>query len=187
MQDFLFYFQLGWQHIMSWEAADHLLFITALIAGYLHKKKQQLFGVISAFTLGHLITLGLSAYDVIRFSSKYVEFLIPLTIIITAGKNMLNNKVSFNYLFALTFGLIHGMGFANTIRFMLAQDQQIAIPLFSFHIGLEAGQIIVIAIILGLSYFITNYILRSPKKWEWILSAIAIAGGIYMCFERWPL
>lgn len=187
MQDFLFYFQMGWQHIMSCEAADHLLFITALIGGYLCKSKQELFWVISAFTLGHFITLGLSAYDTIRFSRKWVEFLIPLTIIIAASKNILNNKTSFSYLLALTFGLIHGMGFANAIRFMLAQDQHIAIPLFSFHVGLEAGQIIVITFTLGLSYFMNKYVLRSPIIWKWMLSMIAIAGGIYMCFQRWPL
>ena len=110
---------------------------------------KQVLVLVTAFTIGHSLTLALSVYDVIRFNEKWVEFLIPCTIITTAVFNLLlkdfePKSLRLNYFLALFFGLIHGMGFANTIRFMLAKDQGIAAPLLSFNIGLEAGQIVVV-------------------------------------------
>jgi hypothetical protein len=112
--------------------------------------------LVTAFTIGHSLTLALSVLDVIRFSSKWVEFLIPCTIFITALNNILRvdkkeGSAQVNYYLALGFGLIHGMGFANSIRIMLAQGQGVGMGLFGFNIGLEAGQIMVVAIILMLA------------------------------------
>ena len=128
MSDFNFYFGLGWEHIMSWDALDHLLFIAALAAIYLLKDWKQVLILVTAFTLGHSLTLALSVMDVFRFPSNWVEFLIPCTIVVTAISNLFQKKfttksIRINYFLALFFGLIHGMGFANTIRFMLANDQ----------------------------------------------------------------
>ena len=128
MSDFNFYFGLGWEHIMSWDALDHLLFIAALAAIYLLKDWKQVLILVTAFTLGHSLTLALSVMDVFRFPSNWVEFLIACTIVVTAISNLFQKKftpksIRINYFLALFFGLIHGMGFANTIRFMLANDQ----------------------------------------------------------------
>ena len=128
MSDFGFYFRLGWEHIISTNALDHQLFILALAAIYLLKDWKQVLILVTAFTIGHSITLALSVFDIIRFSSKWVEFLIPCTIVFTATANLFQKKftpksVRINYILALLFGLIHGMGFANSIRFMLASDQ----------------------------------------------------------------
>src|ERR1700712_2626083 len=147
MSDFALYFETGWHHIISWDALDHILFIIALAAIYLVANWKQVLVLITAFTIGHSLTLALSVYDIIRFNGKWVEFLIPCTIVATAGFNLLvkdfkPKSLRLNYFLALFFGLIHGMGFANTIRFMLAKGQNIALPLLSFNIGLEAGQII---------------------------------------------
>ena len=111
-------------------ALDHQLFIAALAAIYLIKDWKQVLILVTAFTIGHSVTLALSVFDVIRFSSSWVEFLIPCTIIITALSNFFQKKftaksIRINYFLALTFGLIHGMGFANSIRFILADDQGI--------------------------------------------------------------
>ena len=134
MSDFVFYFKTGWSHIISWDALDHLLFIIALTAIYLVADWKKALVLVTAFTIGHSLTLALSVYDILRFNEKWVEFLIPCTIIITGIVNFLPQKImaspfKTNYLLALLFGLIHGMGFANTIRFMLAKNQDIAIPL----------------------------------------------------------
>ena len=149
MGEFRFYFSLGWEHIMSWEALDHLLFIAALAAIYLLKDWKQVLVLVTAFTIGHSLTLALSVLDIIRFPSNWVEFLIPCTIVITAISNFFQKKftpktIRVNYFLALFFGLIHGMGFANTIRFMLAKDQSLGWGLFGFNVGLEAGQIVVV-------------------------------------------
>ncbi len=186
------YFEIGWHHIISWNALDHLLFIIALGAIYLVPNWKQVLLLITAFTIGHSLTLALSVYDVVRFNVKWVEFLIPCTIIATAIINFSVKKfrystLSYQYLLALFFGLVHGMGFANTIRFMLSIDEDIALPLISFNVGLEAGQLLVVALLLLLSFLVVNK-LTLPQKW-WIRgwSAIAILPAIKMVVERWPL
>ena len=92
MDDFRLYFETGWQHIISWEAADHILFITALAAIYLLKNWKQILVLVTAFTIGHSLTLALSVYDVFRMNSSWVEFLIPCTIIATAVFNLFQKK-----------------------------------------------------------------------------------------------
>jgi hypothetical protein len=191
MSDFAFYFETGWHHIISWNAMDHILFIIALAAIYLAQNWKQVLVLVTAFTIGHSLTLALSVYDVIRFNEKWVEFLIPCTIFTTAVFNFLVNdfkpkSLRINYFLALFFGLIHGMGFANTIRFMLAKNQQIALPLISFNIGLEAGQIAVVTIILLISYVLVNKIKIPRKWWVWSLSTAAILVAANMLIDRWP-
>ena len=162
MSDFKFYFGLGWEHIMSWDALDHLLFIAALAAIYLLKDWKQVLILVTAFTIGHSLTLALSVMDVFRFPAAWVEFLIPCTIVITAISNLFQKQftaksIRINYFLALFFGLIHGLGFANTIRFMLARDQSMGWGLFGFNVGLEAGQIVVVATLLLVTFtFLIN-------------------------------
>ena len=93
MGDFRFYFTLGWEHIISWDALDHLLFIAALSAIYLLKDWKQVLILVTAFTIGHSLTLALSVLDVFRFPDKWVEFLIPCTIVVTAFTNLFQKKI----------------------------------------------------------------------------------------------
>ena len=192
MNDFTFYFALGWQHIISWDASDHILFIIALAAIYLIGNWKQVLILVTAFTIGHSLTLALSVYDIIRVNSSWVEFLIPVTIMTTAAFNLLQKNFSpgslkLNYFLALFFGLIHGLGFANTIRFMLAKSQAIGLPLFSFNVGLEAGQIVIVFLILTFSFLFVNMAGWPRKWWVWTLSGIAFCFGLYMALTRWPL
>lgn len=192
MQDIKLYFDLGWQHILSWNALDHILFLVALSAIYLVKTWKNVLILITAFTIGHSITLALSVYDVIRFSNKWVEFFIPCTIIATSISNLFIKDYTYkslrlNYFLALFFGLIHGMAFANNIRFMLASDEKIGLPLLSFNIGLEVGQIIIVVLVLLCSYLIIT-ILKFPRKlWIFLLSLVAFAVALKFCIKRWPL
>ena len=189
MNDVNLFFSLGWHHIISIDALDHILFIVALAAIYIFKDWKKVLILVTAFTIGHSLTLALSVYDIIRINSKLVEILIPCTIVITAAFNFFQKgfdqkKIQINYFFALFFGLIHGMGFANTIRFMMPQDESIAIPLLSFNVGLEAGQIVIVFLLLLLSYlFIT--VLNTPRKiWVYLLSAVALITAIKMIVGR---
>ncbi len=161
MSDFGFYFNLGWEHIISRDARDHQLFILALAAIYLLKDWRQVLVLVTAFTIGHSLTLALTIFNVIHFPSNWIEFLIPCTIVITAisnlfQKNFTPKSVRINYFLALFFGLIHGMGFANKLRVILAEDQSIGWSLFGFNVGLEAGQIIVVMIVLLISFVIKS-------------------------------
>ena len=191
MDDLAFYFDLGLKHIISMDALDHQLFLLALCAIYLLKNWKQVLILVTAFTIGHSLTLALSVYDVIRVNSRWVEFLIPMTILITASLNLLQKEYSpkslrINYLLALAFGLIHGLGFANTIRFMLAKNQSIAKPLFTFNIGLEVGQILIVSAILVLSELFVNKVSLPRKWWVWASSGVAIIISADICVMRWP-
>ena len=192
MSDFGFYFRLGWEHIMSRAALDHLLFIAALAAIYLLKDWKQVLILVTAFTIGHSLTLALSVFDIIRFNSKWVEFLIPCTIVITAISNLFQKKftaqsIRINYFLALSFGLIHGMGFANTIRFMLAKDQSMGWGLLGFNIGLEAGQIVVVSILLITAYLIVNMLKVNRREWVIFLSAAVFSLALKIAIERLPI
>lgn len=191
MNDFIFYFNIGWQHIISWDALDHILFVVSLSAIYLLKDWKQVLILVTAFTIGHCLTLALSVYDVVRIHSNWVELLIPCTIVATAIFNLFQKQFStkslrLNYFFALLFGLIHGLGFANTIRFMLASDQSMGWNLFSFNVGLEAGQIIIVIFILMTSYLVVNVAALKRKWWVWLLSLTSLIFAIRMIIERWP-
>ncbi|HKB43608.1 MAG TPA: HupE/UreJ family protein [Chitinophagaceae bacterium] len=191
MQDFSFYFGLGWQHIISPKALDHLLFIAALSAIYLLKDWKQVLILVTAFTIGHSLTLVLSVLDIVRFNSKWVEFLIPCTIVVTAFSNLFQTKftaksIRINYFLALFFGLIHGMGFANAIRFMLAKDQSLGWGLFGFNVGLEAGQIVVVIILLVIAWVILNFFKINRREWVIFLSAAVFSLALKMAIERIP-
>ena len=191
MQDFIFYLKLGWEHIISLDALDHQLFILALIAVYAYNDFKKILILVTAFTIGHSITLALSSLDILRVPSKWVEFLIPLTIVITALDNILmkgkqNNLMKVNYYLALIFGLIHGMGFANTARMMIAKEQSLFVPLLGFNIGLEIGQIVLVFVILVILFFLLKLFKVNRKDWILFISSAVFALSLKMTLERWP-
>ncbi|MEI9958208.1 MAG: HupE/UreJ family protein [Ferruginibacter sp.] len=182
------------------DALDHILFVLALSAIYLLGNWKQVLVLVTAFTIGHSLTLALSVYNIIKVKDSLVEFLIPCTIIATAvfnffQKDFTSKSLRLNYFLALFFGLIHGLGFANTIRFMLAKDQSIGWSLFAFNIGLEVGQVIVVLCILLMSYLIVRkFSVRikqfqfeynvKRKWWVWALSGVAFCIALKMVVER---
>jgi hypothetical protein len=191
MSDFSFYFNIGWEHIIGKDALDHQLFILALAAIYVVKDWKQVLVLVTAFTIGHSITLYLSVKEIVSVSSKWVEFLIPCTIVITALTNLLQKKftpktIRINYFLALFFGLIHGLGFANTIRVALASDQSLGWGLFGFNVGLEAGQIVVVLIILAICFLIVDLLKASRREWMLFVSGGAFILGLATAIERWP-
>jgi hypothetical protein len=191
MSDFGFYFKMGWEHIISSDALDHQLFILALACVYTIRDIKKVLILVTAFTIGHSLTLALSVYDIIRFSSKWVEFLIPCTIFLTALNNIIQvdkkgASARINYYLALCFGLIHGMGFANAIRIMLAKDQTIGWGLFGFNVGLEAGQIFCVAIILIVSILFLYGFKIKRRDWIFFLSSGVFALAVKMALERLP-
>lgn len=191
MQDFLFYLKLGWEHIISLDALDHQLFVLALIAVYSFNDLKKILILVTAFTIGHSITLALSTFDIVRINSAWVEFLIPLTIVLTSLNNIFirNKKQSqnkANYYLALIFGLIHGMGFANTARVMIAKSQSIAVPLLGFNIGLELGQIAIVFGILILLFILFKIFKVNQKDWILFVSSGVFALSLKMTLERIP-
>ena len=191
MTDFIFYFKIGWSHIISKDALDHLYFISLLSIVYRFVDWKKVLILVTAFTIGHALTLFMSVLDLVRISESYVEFAIPCTIIITAvvnlyRRNELSQTNSIHYGMALFFGLIHGLGYANTIRFMLASDQNILASLFSFNLGLESGQIFVVLLILFLVWVTGKIRLFTHRDLVMFFSVIILSFSFKMAIERFP-
>ena len=189
MSDFGFYFRLGWEHIISWGALDHQLFLLALAAIYLLNDWKQVLVLVTAFTIGHSLTLALTVFNIIHFPGNWIEFLIPCTIVITAisnlfQKNFTQRSIRINYYLALFFGLIHGMGFANKLRYILAEDQNIGWSLFGFNVGLEAGQIVLVILILLISFLFVQFVKVNRREWVIFVSAAAFGLALKMAIER---
>ena len=191
MNDFSFYFKIGWQHIITIEALDHILFIAALAAIYMLRDWKQVLILVTAFTLGHTITLILSTKQWVEVSDKLIEFLIPCTIAFTAISNLFQKKftpraIRINYALALFFGLIHGLAFANTLRMILATDQSFALAMFSFSLGLESGQVLIVLLILLISQLFIGLLRTERRHWVIFLSAAVFSLSMEMALQRWP-
>jgi hypothetical protein len=183
MSEFQLYFVLGKDHILDYaNGYDHILFVVALCAVYVVRDWKQLLILITAFTIGHSVTLALATLSLISVNTALVEFLIPLTIFVTAVSNLFRResgvtqgKVQVNYLFAVFFGLIHGMGFSAYLRALLGKSSEILTPLFAFNLGLEFGQIIIVGIFLAVSFIAIDWLGVARRDWKMVLSS-AIAG-----------
>jgi hypothetical protein len=191
MSDFSFYFKIGWEHIINKEALDHIFFIAALAAIYLLKDWRQVLILVTAFTIGHTITLVLSTLNLIEVNSGLVEFLIPCTIVFTAVANLFQRSftpraIRVNYFLALFFGLIHGLAFANTLRMIIASDQNFALSMFSFSVGLELGQVLIVFMILLLAEFFVHLLKVSRRDWVIFISALVFGLALEMAIQRWP-
>ena len=144
MGSFGFYIKLGFEHISDFAGYDHMLFLVALCAIYRIQQWKSILILVTAFTIGHSVTLLLSSLDILTIPSNIIEFLIPITIFLTAINNVIgsksfqkNSKMRKNYAMALFFGFIHGMGFSNYFKALLMESSSVALPLLGFNIGIE--------------------------------------------------
>jgi HupE / UreJ protein len=194
MQDFNLYFKLGIEHILTPEALDHILFVTALCLRYLARDWKKVIVLVTAFTIGHSITLALSALGYVHSSTKWIEFFIPLTIVATAINNLLQkqqdvqqpSRLPLIYFFALFFGLIHGMAYANTFLSLEGKEGLVG-HLFAFNLGIEAAQLLVVAVILAISFIFVQLMHLSRLWWMRIASLLILVASLKMAFERFPL
>lgn len=183
MSEFELYFVLGKDHILDYaNGYDHILFVIALCAMYLVRDWKKILILVTAFTIGHSITLALATLKLVSVNPALIEFLIPLTIFITAFSNIFRQEenqstlsLQLNYGYALFFGFIHGLGFSTYLKSILGQDESILTQLLAFNLGLEFGQIIIVAIFLTGAFILIDLFGRSRRDWKIILSS-AIAG-----------
>jgi hypothetical protein len=193
MTTFGLYLSLGIDHIADFAGYDHILFLMALCAVYNLKQWAKVLILVTAFTLGHTLTLALATMDLVRISTNLIEFLIPVTIVITAIMNIIQRSQAADaashrvkYAIALFFGLIHGLGFSNYLRSLLGIEQDLLLPLFSFNLGLELGQIMIVLAVLLLSFILVNLVGMKRREWNLILSGAALGVSLILCVERWP-
>ena len=193
MSIFELYFKLGLQHIADLKGYDHILFILTLCVVYRLTEWRKLLILITAFTIGHSLTLVLATLNLLRIDGDLIEWLIPLTIFITALANVLMDRKQyshalhkFKYLAALFFGLIHGLGFSNYLRALLGSEKSMLLPLFSFNLGIETGQILIVAIILLLSMVVVDLLKYPRRDWHLILSGAGLGISLILMIERFP-
>jgi hypothetical protein len=149
MSELITYIKLGFGHIVNREALDHILFLLALAAIYRRQDWRDALWVITAFTVGHSVTLVLAATGALVLPIRWIEFLIPVTIVLTASSNVfaysgegLARPTRWRAGFAALFGLVHGAGFAEYLQSLFMDH--IVVPLFGFNIGIELGQVVVL-------------------------------------------
>lgn len=193
MSEFQLYFGLGMDHILDYaNGYDHIIFVVALCAIYLTREWKQILILVTAFTIGHSVTLALSTLRIISVDAELIEFLIPLTIFITAFSNLFkkenslsNRSIHINYLFAGFFGLIHGLGFSSYLRSILGKEENIVTPLLAFNLGLELGQIVIVALFMAAAFVLVDLFGLNRRDWKMVISS-AIAGmAMVLMNEKW--
>ncbi|MFZ4260498.1 HupE/UreJ family protein [Sphingobacterium sp. HJSM2_6] len=191
MSDFSIYFQLGWQHILDFNGYDHILFVLVLCCSYTLKEWKKILILVTAFTVGHSITLALAAFKFVQVNSSWIEFLIPVSILATALYNLPKRRkqrsVTYLYVITLLFGLIHGLGFSNYLQSLLGKETNIVGPLLSFNIGLEFGQLLIVFFAILLSELMLKIFRVTQRDWSFFLSSAVIGISFIMALERIPL
>lgn len=190
MNDFVYYVRMGFEHVLDYKAYDHIIFLIVLAVVFNFNQWKKAIWLITFFTIGHTLTLGLAAYEVINIRVDIIEFLIPLTIFITGLFNVVRvNKAStgkekLNLFLALFFGLVHGCGFSNYFRIMIGKVEDKFVPLMEFALGIELSQVIIVFGILIFGTLLQNFFRVSKRDWVLVTSAIVIGITIPMMMER---
>lgn len=197
MSEFLSFVSLGFHHIADPAAFDHMLFVVTLCAVYRWTEWQKLLVLITAFTIGHSLTLVLAGFHILNIPKDLVEFLIPVTIVLTGLHNIASKRVadsstigtfsravSTNYLLALFFGLIHGMGFANYFGALMGEEGNIVLPLFAFNVGIEVGQLMIVGVFFGLYFLLAQWLKISHRDWNLFVSGLGSGGALVLILQN---
>lgn len=197
MSEFLSFLQLGFHHIADPKAFDHMLFVVTLCAVYRWTEWRKLLVLITAFTIGHSLTLVLAGFHLLNIPKDLVEFLIPVTIVLTGLHNVASKKhssagtigtfsrsVSTNYLLALFFGLIHGMGFANYFGALMGEEGNIVLPLFAFNIGIELGQLMIVGVFFGVYFLLAQWLKIQHRDWNLFVSGLGSGGALVLILQN---
>lgn len=191
MSDFWIYFNIGLKHVLDISAYDHVLFLLALTVPYDTKAWKRILILVSLFTLGHTLSLFLAVFEIIKINPTFIEFLIPITILITAifnlygtGKSAKKDNVTFIGFITLFFGIIHGLGFSNYFNSILSgKPTDKLLPMFEFALGIEVAQIIVVIAALILAFIFQTLLKFSKRDWILIVSAFIIGVVIPMILQ----
>ena len=190
MHPFEFYLKLGFEHIANLNGYDHILFFVVLCAVYQISQWRNILILVTAFTIGHSITLFIVSLDFFSIPSRIIKLLIPVTILITSLQNVINikqiensSRMGKNYFMALFFGLIHGMDFSNYFKALIMSPDEIVIPLLGFNIGIEFGQILIVLFIVLISFIFLNIIKIKHLKWNLFISGAAFGISLISIME----
>jgi HupE / UreJ protein len=182
MSEFWIYFQIGLKHVLNIHAYDHVLFLIALSTPFSFSDWRRIAVLVTIFTVGHTLALLLSIFGIIAIKVNVVEFLIPITILITAlfnlftaGKSSKTESINLVFFITLFFGIIHGLGFSNYFKSLLGgTPSSKLLPLSEFALGIESAQIVVVFVVLILSYIVQTFFRFSKRDWTLVMSAFII-------------
>ncbi len=194
MEHFLFYVELGLGHVLDFNAYDHILFLVALAIPFTFRSWKQILTLVTIFTVAHCLSLAFSVYEMVVVNVAWIEFLIPITILVTALFNVKevvkkDTALNFKLQSAATafFGLIHGFGFSNYFKMLMAGEDNKLNPLLGFATGIELSQIIIIIGVLFLAFLLVER-LRLPKRYFVLgTSTIVILISLPMIYTTWPV
>jgi hypothetical protein len=190
VDQFFVFLQLGLTHIADIRGFDHILFIITLCSIFRYTEWKKVAILVTAFTIGHSVTLALSALNIIVANRNFIEVLIPITILITSiynlfyNENKPNNSIRISYILALCFGFIHGMGFSNYFNELMGGSINIAFPLFSFNLGLEIGQLLIVGVFMAIYLILQKIVKFSHKNWSVYFSGAGTAMSILLILQR---
>ncbi len=181
LNDFWFNVQYGMNHVLDLNAYDHLLFLIVLTVPYLFNDWKRVLILVTVFTVGHSISLSLSAYDIVNVQAELVEFLIPLTILIVAlynvfkpGKKPSSNGLGVLFISTLFFGIIHGLGFGREFKMFIGKTESKLVPLLEFALGIEIAQLIIVFVVLFIGFLCQTVFRFSKRDWIMVISAIVV-------------
>jgi len=188
------FYKLGVFHIINIEAYDHILFLLVLVGVYSLNRWKQILALVTAFTIGHTTSLALSTLNIVSLNPQTVEVLIAFTILISATEDLFFKeekdtnpfilKYWIKYGIALVFGLIHGLGFSTTLKSLILDSDNIAVPILGFNFGVETGQIIVVFIILLFTFILYKFLKVNQIKFARLTGIIGIIGSLIMIYTR---
>lgn len=186
MSEFQTYFTLGYQHILDWNGYDHMVFLLALLAPIAIKDWKKIIILITAFTIGHSISLLGSTLNLLQFNPDLIELLIPITILITAILNIYAHHYlgKIHYLITVMFGLIHGLGFSGYLKMLLGKEENLFTPLLSFNLGLEFGQLLFTSLIIVIVTISNTLFATNRRTTNLVLSGISILVSLLLIYER---
>ncbi len=190
MNDFVLFLKLAINHVLNWNAYDHILFFIVLAVIYQFKDWKKALWLITLFTIGHTTTLGLATYNIVNIDVKIIEFLIPLTIFITALVNLFTTRkknfymANTNLFFAFFFGLIHGLGLSGFLKMILEDNESKLLPLLEFALGVELAQVAIVILILLFGFIAQNILNIKKRDWVLVLSSIVVGIVLPMLIER---
>jgi hypothetical protein len=190
MDEFYIWFSTGFTHILDWDGYDHVLYVMALCVTFPYKDWKKLVMLITAFTIGHSLTLAASVFDVIELNQVLIETFIPITIMMTCVLNVgriYTNHVtlkSLQYGLALCFGFVHGMGFSYLLKSLLGRQESLSLPLIFFNLGLEIGQLVIVSGMLLVSVFLFTFTRFKNKYWVLIISLFVFLVALFIFIQR---
>lgn len=193
MQDFWFYIQLGLEHVLDFGAYDHILFLTALTLPFTFKNWKHVVLLATVFTITHCASLALSVFEMYTVDVALIEFLIPVTIALTALFNLYqvvlrrdHIKIEFHMLATAFFGLVHGFGFSNYFKLLMAEEEEKLGPLLGFATGIELSQVTIIFVVLGFAYLFRNILKLKATLFVAIASILILLATIPMLVDTFP-